>query len=76
MVERLVIRMVSAFRKWGIKGTRNSGSCRRLSMSRYISRGAAFARSRLNAAMLFGWLDITAQFSGVEMMDTRQYRHT
>jgi hypothetical protein len=44
---------------------------------RVIFRGADLARSRLTAAkILLLRLDIDAQFSGVETMDSRQYRHT
>ena len=39
-------------------------------------RGVAFARSRLNSAKPSRWLDISDQLSGVEMMESRQYRHT
>jgi hypothetical protein len=45
-------------------------------MSSQISRGAAFDRSRLKAEKLLLQPDIVFQFSGAEMMDSRQYRHT
>ena len=39
-------------------------------------RGAVLHRSRLNRAMPFCSLDTDVRFLGVEMMDSRQYRHT
>ena len=44
---------------------------------REISRRAALARSRLNATRSSLHVsDINVQFSGVDTMDSRQYRHT
>jgi len=38
-------------------------------------RGAALARYRLNAAKSLRSLNIRVQLSGVEMIESRQYRH-
>jgi len=45
-------------------------------MSMVTSRRAAFARSRLAFANSIRSSDISVQFSGAEVMDSRQYRHT
>ena len=45
-------------------------------MSRQIFRGASLARLKLNAARSAREESINVQFSGAEMMDSRQYRHT
>ena len=49
-------------------------------MIEYVSsrscRGAALDRSRLSAVRPKWFEDICVQFSGAEVMDSRQYRHT
>lgn len=54
----------------------NEGYFVAVGMWRQISNGAAFARSKLTAAISSLWQDISVQFSGMEMMDSRQYRQT
>ena len=67
---------VIAFWKWGMMMSGRRGNFIIESMESQISRGAALARSGLNAATSSNELDINVQFSGVETMDSRQYRHT
>ena len=43
---------------------------------RETTRGAAFARSRLNSANFVRQLDIRVQFSDTDMMELRQCLHT
>ena len=45
-------------------------------MNMVISRGAALASRREAAARIKFSLDITVQFSGIEMIDWRQRLHT
>jgi len=60
-----------------MQGARRSGSQRGSPSRDIVSfRGAALARSKLNTANLLLPLEIDVQFSGVEMMEPRQYRHT
>ena len=67
----------TTFWKWGvmmmsgIRG-RRVAQC----MVSQMTRGTALARSRLNAATRSHEPDINVQFSGVDTMDSRQYRHT
>ena len=69
----------SAFRVsvFCMQGARRSGSQPGLPKKDIVSfRGAALARSKLNTANFLLLLEINVQFSGVEMMQLRQYRHT
>ena len=64
------------FRKWGVIRLRNL----EFRLIEYVSsrscRGAAFDRSRLNAASE-NWTQISSNYFGLtEVMDSRQYRHT
>jgi len=45
-------------------------------MLRWMAKGAALARSRLNIAKSFRSLCISVQLWGDEVMESRQYRHT
>jgi len=60
-----------------MQGARRSGSQWDFVPKYMVSfRGAALARSKLNAANLLLLLEINVQCSGVEMMESRQYWHT
>jgi hypothetical protein len=59
--------------KWGAKMSENEGS---KGSQRVISRGAALARCRQATVISLLSPDINVQFAGVEMMDSRQCRHT
>ena len=67
---------VFVFRKWGMRTSGNVGCPVASNIQTWISRGAALARSRFTAAMSSLQLGINVQSSGVETMDSRQYRHT
>ena len=64
------------FWMWGVRRSENPGVFLISAMSRRMYRGTALTRCKLNAAKFLLLLDIDAQFSGVETMDSRQYRHT
>ena len=61
----------------GLRRSEAQPSSRIRSMSKRISRGVVLARSRLNPAkFLLLPVDTEVQWSGVEMMSSRQYRQT
>ena len=59
--------------RWGAKISGNEEPKGRW---RVIFKGDLFARCRQTAVMFSFLLDINVQFPGVEIMDSRQYRHT
>jgi len=61
---------------WGAIRLQNLGVRVRNDMSKSRRRGAALDRSRLNAVRPSRGIDINVQFSGAEMIDSRQYRYT